>query len=474
MWKWLNEALQEFKYCFRDKRVFAWFVIIIIGLMTRSDHLGLTSIVRELNLVPSSYMGILHFFRAESWVATQLQFAWLCFLSKLPLLYRTNDGRPVMVGDGVKESKEGRFMPGVKKLHQESENSAKGEYIFGHMFGGLGILLGGIASKLYCVLISLRLHDGLSAVNGWSQDETYEEESHVVKMIKDAVLATRTLGASILLLDRLFLTVPMLKALSETQLLHVVTKAKLNATAYYEPKPKTGRGARPKKGEKISAASLFKTKADEFRMITATLYGKEQEVPYYCVDLLWGLGWYQKLRFVLTILEGKETILVSTDLTLSPEQIISLYCRRFKIECSFRELKQVVAGFSYRFWSKSMPKLNKYVKNEASQDKLRGIEDDKAQANIKLTVGAIDRFALLSCIALGLLQVVSILFANVFSGSAVRFMRTKSNSVPSEATVAHFMRINIYQLFRFFPDLAITWFISQKQLVEIETDGLVA
>jgi hypothetical protein len=29
-------------------------------------------------------------------------------------------------------------MPGIKKLHQESENSSKGEYIFGRMFGGIG------------------------------------------------------------------------------------------------------------------------------------------------------------------------------------------------------------------------------------------------------------------------------------------------------------------------------------------------
>ena len=33
-------------------------------------------------------------------------------------------------------------MPGVKKLFQESENSAKPDYIHGHMFGGLGILAG--------------------------------------------------------------------------------------------------------------------------------------------------------------------------------------------------------------------------------------------------------------------------------------------------------------------------------------------
>ncbi|KIO60822.1 hypothetical protein B4064_3477 [Caldibacillus thermoamylovorans] len=33
-------------------------------------------------------------------------------------------------------------MPGVKKLHQELENSPKAEYIFYHLFGAISILIG--------------------------------------------------------------------------------------------------------------------------------------------------------------------------------------------------------------------------------------------------------------------------------------------------------------------------------------------
>jgi hypothetical protein len=473
MWIWLNDALHEFKRCFSNKRAFSWFVIIIVGIMVRGDHMGLTSIVRELSLTPSAYTAILHFFRAESWCICQVRWTWLHFLVKRQPLYRVG-GKPVMVGDGVKQAKEGRYMPGVKKLHQESENSSKGEYIFGHMFGGIGLLAGNLPNKLYCILISLRLHDGLSAIHGWNHEGNYEEESHVVKIIKDAIEAARQLGSSLLLLDRLYLTVPMLKALSASPLLQVVTKAKSNATAFYEPKPKTGRGAKPKKGDKVSVSSLFQTKASEFVTTLITMYEKEEKVSYYCVDLLWGNTLYQKLRFVLTVIGDSKAILVSTDLTLAPEQIISLYGRRFKIECSFRELKQVVGGFSYRFWSKVMPKLNKYMKNTDSQDKLKNEADENRRAHIKATVEAIDGHAMFGCIALGLLQLLSIQFADTFKGSAVRFMRTASKATPSEATVAHFMRKNIFQLFRFFPHLAITRIISQRQLETADSLGLSA
>jgi len=121
-----------------------------------------------------------------------------------------------------------------------------------------------------------------------------------------------------------------------------------------------------------------------------------------------------------------------------------------------------------------MPKLNKYINNADSQAKLESIEDERSRESIEASVGAIDCHALLGCIVLGLLQVVSIQFAGIFTGSAVRFMRTKSKAIPSEATVAHFMRKNIYKLFSFFPDLALTRIISERQSVDFDTSGLTA
>ena len=84
-------------------------------------------------------------------------------------------------GDGVKQSKEGRRMPGVKKLFQESENSAKPEYIHGHMFGGLGILAGNVRSWA-CIPLSIRLHDGLQAATEW-KDAAVSSSSHVIQIM---------------------------------------------------------------------------------------------------------------------------------------------------------------------------------------------------------------------------------------------------------------------------------------------------
>jgi len=150
---------------------------------------------------------MLHFFRASSWSLREIRECWFSAVSKYAPLYREGNAY-VLVGDGVKQSKEGRRMPGVKKLFQESENSAKPEYIHGHMFGGLGILAGSVRNWA-CIPLSIRLHDGLQAARKW-EGACVSDASHVVQMVEDAYQAALTFGDCLLLLDRYFLTVPAL------------------------------------------------------------------------------------------------------------------------------------------------------------------------------------------------------------------------------------------------------------------------
>ena len=466
MWEWTSETIGGFRKCFARTATFEWFAVITIGLMLRSDHLGVTSIVRELSLVESAYMSMLHFFRSKAWFIGDFMPAWVEILKKTTVLVKESE-RYILIGDGVKQPKEGRKIPGVKSLRQDSDNSSKKEYIHGQLFGGIGVLAGN-GTKDYCVLLSARLHDGIAAIQRWWADETlpgdsYGEESHVVKTVLDAANVVKRLGESFLLLDRLYLTRPMLTALEKVPGLSVVTKAKCNCKAFFPPGPYKGRGAKAKKGPEVKVASLFTTHASFFREAVLNLYGADETVRYFCIDLRWGEGLYRELRFVLTVTGTTKSILVSTDLTLSPAQIIQLYGKRFKIECSFRELKQVVAGFACHFWSKAMPKLQKFKSNEVNQANLADVTDERARRLITSTVQAIEGFVQVSIIALGLLQLVGLLFGLEVNNGSTRFMRTVSNLTPSERSVADFMRKSIYSVLAFLPHLPLTRIIKSKQ-----------
>ena len=181
--KLLNQFLLQFNSCFSRTSSFHWFITIIIDLMIRSDKLGITSIIRDLNLDEKHYTNLIHFFHSDAWDLEKLTNTWVKLVYKYAPLVRENKA-VILIGDGVKQSKEARRMPGVKKLHQDSENSAKAEYFHGHMFGGTGILVGK-PSKLFCVPLTLSIQDGLKPIEAWDEQENHSK-THVVEMIHQA------------------------------------------------------------------------------------------------------------------------------------------------------------------------------------------------------------------------------------------------------------------------------------------------
>ena len=143
----INRILIQFRPCFSRKAAFDWFVVVIFGFMVRLDHHGVSSFVRWLCIKPRLYTALLSFFRTSSWqLKTIMHRWWQIVLSSCPLI--KVDGRLLLAGDGIKISKEAEKMPGVKKLHQESENSGKASYIYGHHHGVIGILAGWVKKTI--------------------------------------------------------------------------------------------------------------------------------------------------------------------------------------------------------------------------------------------------------------------------------------------------------------------------------------
>ena len=143
----IEEILRNLRPVFSRHGTFEWFVIIIWGIMLCIQSPAITSYLNAVGLSQHYYNQALHWFHSRAWSVERLSVAWHEWLLAHKAVYRLK-GKPVYVGDGIKVSKEGRKMPAVKKLHQESENITKREWIRGHYFGASALLLESGSSRV--------------------------------------------------------------------------------------------------------------------------------------------------------------------------------------------------------------------------------------------------------------------------------------------------------------------------------------
>lgn len=111
-----------------------------------------------------------------------------------------------------------------------------------------------------------------------------------------------------------------------------------------------------------------------------------------------------------------------------------------------------------------MPKLNRF-KNKNEIDAIDKVEDEKIKEKIISTLNAIEMYVMCSCIALGLLQILALNFSSTeLNNKFFRYLRTPSKSVVSEATVASYLRKNIFRIMAKNVDFSITKIIKNKQV----------
>jgi len=121
---------------------FLWFAAALAAFSVRGDLRGVTSFVRALGLRQQFYDRLLDFFHSPAVDMPKLTVIWTgLVLRVLQRLIFTVNGRIVLLADGIKAPKTGRKMPAVKKLHQESQNNSKPEFIFGHSCQAIAVVV---------------------------------------------------------------------------------------------------------------------------------------------------------------------------------------------------------------------------------------------------------------------------------------------------------------------------------------------
>ena len=407
-----------------------WITLVLMGLCCRSDNLGVTSFVRVLNLRGAAYHRLLHVFHST---ALDLNVLTSCWVRLCLVLFRPFEvgQRLVCLADGIKAPKEGKRMPAVKLLHQESQNNTKPEYIMGHSLQAISLLVHSGAGQVAAIPLTSRIHEGLVFSNR-------DSKTLLDKLVALLLSLTRVWNKPVVLVaDAYYASGKVITPLLDNGH-HLVTRAKTNVVAYL-PVPKLacpGKGRPRIYGEKVHLKDMA---ADDgaFTSAPSPVYGeRDVMVRFRVLDLLWKpVG--RVVRFCIVRHPVRGTIfLLSSDTSLSALEILQLYGYRFKIELGFRQAVHVVGAYAYHFWMAGMKPLRR-----GGGDQYLHRASDAYRAGVRKKLRAYHVHVQLGCIAQGLLQHLAINHTAEVWHCFRSWLRTMNPAMPpSELIVASALR----------------------------------
>jgi DDE superfamily endonuclease len=429
---WLQAALALRPAC-RRARTFVWMLLALMGLCCRADNAGVTSFVRVLNLRAQAYQRLLHLFHSTG---LDLDVLTTCWVRLCLTLFRPFEvgSRLVCLADGIKAPKEGKRMPGVKLLHQQSASNTKPEFIMGHSLQAISLLVHAPGGQVAAVPLTSRIHEGLVFTNR-------DTRTLLDKLVALLLSIARCWQRKVLLVADAYyasakIIIPLLR-----QQHHLITRAKSNVVAFM-PVPKLaypGRGRPRCYGEKVRLKDLAKDDR-AFTSAPSPVYGEtDVVVRYRTLDLMWRPV-ARLVRFVIVNHPQRGTIfLLSTDLTLEPLQILQLYGYRFKIELGFRQAVHVIGSYAYHFWMSDMKPLRR-----GSGDQHLHRASDDYRHNVRRKLRAYHIHVQLGCIAQGLLQHLALNHTELVWHCFRSWLRTMNPAMPpSELIVASALRSNV-------------------------------
>jgi hypothetical protein len=341
-------------------------------------------------------------------------------------------------------------MPAVKLLHQQSENKA--EYIMGHSMQAVCVLVHA-AQTVLAVPLAIRIHEGVVFSN--------RHRKTLLEKMLGLIDSLKPNASYYLVADAYYAAKSMVSGLHDRQS-DIITRVKKNAIAFlpYKQDGTIKRGRPRLYGDRVALAALFRDDQN-IQQIPSPVYGERNvTLEYVSLDLLWKPTG-TLLRFVAVKHPTRGSfVLMSSDLKLSPTEIIRLYGLRFKIEFSFKQAVHQIGTHAYHFWMKNMS-----PQKQGGGDQYLHRKPVEYRNAVKRKIHAYHTFLQAGVIAQGMLQYLSACLPDLVWRSFGSWLRTiRPGIAPSEFVTATAMRQSLPEfLLTCAPDHSFTKFIRTRQ-----------
>lgn len=375
------------------------------------------------------------FFRSKAYCYETLLATWQRLIAEQGKAVEVS-GRKVILGDHTLAVKDGRKMPGVVSLRESSETQSKPDYFRGQCWGAIGLLIGSF-SACFCCPLQLQIQQGwrhLGITESGGKDPVKLAERLVIMVVLFAVGHN---CPCYVVLDAFFSVGNVFRVCQYYSTEHkkpwveVLVKAKNHYVGYFPAplKPASRPGRQAVYGDKVHLKECF-DHPHLFDTAECNVYGVTETIQVMRLKLLWKpIGDY--VLFIFAVTSKGPIILMSSDLMLSAVHAVELYCARTRIETLFWVLKHLLGAFKFRFWTKSLPRHSR----RPFPNRLLKSPHPHQIKTVKACWQSYETFVLCACIAVGLLQFISLNFGDDVWAKHQLYLRTQSRELPSEKTV---------------------------------------
>jgi hypothetical protein len=323
-------CLANFRDCFTAPS-FQRFLTLITGWILCTSKHTVTSVMRAAGVVGKREHGGYHrFFNTAAWNADDVGLALMALL--ITLLPKTGPIR--LTVDDTLARHTGKHIAGAA-MHRDPLLSTgdKPFFHFGHNWVILAVVLDFPRwGKVFSLPVLVRLYrtEKLNQKLGRPHRKKTELCAELLELVAENFPGRRFLVIG----DNAYVNRSVIRPLPVNT--DFLGRGRMDAALYARPsQPKNDKGRPAIRGDRI-ASPAWRAQHNRWTTIQARIYGKQRTVKVQKFDALWYIvGRGRVLRFVLIRDwpgHKKDDVLVTTELTMTAEQIIESYCARWSLE----------------------------------------------------------------------------------------------------------------------------------------------